>query len=67
MSGICIILAETRKVIIMLGRNSEGNGQLRKRKRRRQVTIELISKKRQEMPSLVAFLWLWRTSSYWLL
>jgi len=64
MSGICIILAETRKLIIILGRKSEGNGQLRKHKRRRQVTIELITKKRQEMPSLIEFLWLW---NYWLL
>jgi len=44
MSGICIILTETRKIIIILGRKSEGNAQLRKHTRRRQVTIELITK-----------------------
>jgi len=54
MSGICIILADTRKVIIILGRKSEGNGQLRKHKLRWQTTIELITKKRQEMPSLMS-------------
>ena len=56
MSGICTILAEMRKEI--LGRKFEGNGQLRRHTRRRQVTIELITKKRQEMPSLIEFRWL---------
>jgi L-lactate utilization protein LutB len=45
MSGICTILAETRKVIIILGRKSEGNGQLRRHTLRQHVTIELITKK----------------------
>jgi hypothetical protein len=56
MSGICTILAEMRKEI--LGRKSEGNGQLRRHTRRQQVTIELITKKRQGIPSLIEFHWL---------
>jgi len=43
--GICTILAETRKVITVLDRKSEGNGQLRRHTRRRQATIELITKR----------------------
>jgi hypothetical protein len=54
MSGICTILADTKNVIIILDRKSEGSGQLRRHTRRQQVTIELITKKRQEMPSLIS-------------
>jgi hypothetical protein len=37
MSGICSILADTKKVIIILGRKSEGSGQLRRHTHRQQV------------------------------
>jgi hypothetical protein len=43
MSGICTILAGTRKVIRILGMKSEGNVKLRRHARRWQVTIKLIT------------------------
>ena len=61
MSGICIILADTRKVIIILGWKSEGSGQLRRHTRRRLVTIEVITKKIKKKKTgnaIVEFRWL---------
>lgn len=46
MSGICTIPAETRKVIRILRRKSEVNGQLRRHTRTCQVTVELITNKK---------------------